>query len=495
MRGLWYVFILVLGTGLMAACDRDEENGGLATAPSLASASGSCSNLNSAVQAAFTVNATRQNVQAFAQDMVQAFQGGQKNRATWFGFQILNAIDTAGRLQGTLQANSTLAIGTFPCMSLGTATLPTSASLVTYLGITGAFGVRGLPTADLKAVISHDGTWIIEPPAGSSWQDITTLETRAGISSDTANLFLALGKPGATSNFVGTGDLLLSGSTFDWTTIPTATFGNPYVVVGSCVEGGGFLQHYPAKNSNGTPNSNAEIFGFVEPTQCPGSELTLERAPRTLAERLFRAISPTPAYATALLGKTGGGSKPALSPFGIINPGKVNLGTFFQSPKKSGNLTNKPLEPTPIVKPKSNGGVAFKQTDVLAYILPIVNNGTPGRICFNWAYNDDQGTADFDRAVYTKAGGISLVAKNVGTSSAPEPTGEDVPLLEAGTPATSLAFQVKNDGSALKVCPVFDGTTYFTNAADPAAQQIPFDPTNAATFPPNYDVVAFPGYQ
>ena len=87
------------------------------------------------------------------------------------------------------------------------------------------------------------------------------------------------------------------------------------------------------------------------------------------------------------------------------------------------------------------------------------------------------------------------MATNVGTSSAPEPTGEDVPQLQAGAPATSTSFQVKNDGSALTVCPVFDGTTYFTNILDPAADKFTFNPADAGTFPPNYDVVAFPGYQ
>ena len=42
------------------------------------------------------------------------------------------------------------------------------------------------------------------------------------------------------------------------------------------------------------------------------------------------------------------------------------------------------------------------------------------------------------------------------------------------------------------MCPVFDGTTYFTNILDPAAQQITFNPNNAATFPPNYDVMLAP---
>jgi hypothetical protein len=483
MRGLWYVLFLVLGAGLVAACDRDEESGGIATAPSLASAASQCSNLNQKVQAAFTDNTTRLNVQAFAQNMVQAFGLNQQGKATWYGFQILEAIDTAGRSQGTLVANSNLAIATFPCMLLGNVTLPTS--LTNELGPSGAFAVRGRQPEDFEAVLSHNGKWIVEPSDDASWQDIETLASRPGITSDTAELFLVLGKPGSPTGYTANGDLLLSG-VFVWTTLPTATWNDPYPVVGECTVANGFVQHYPA-----TSNS-AEVLGFVQPTQCPDG-LALEQAPRNLAERLFRALSPAPAYAA--VATKGSGSKTTLSPFAIINPGKVNLGTFFQSPKKSGNITNKPLTPTPIVKPKSNGGVPFKQSDVLGYVNPIVNNGITGFVCFNWAYNDDQGVLDFPHAVYTKAGGISLFATTKGTSSAPEPTGEDVPLLEAGLTATSTAFQVKNDGSTLTVCPVFDGSTYFTNILDPAAQQIPFSAGDASTFPPNYDEVPFPGYQ
>ena len=99
--------------------------------------------------------------------MVQAFGASQKNKATWYGFQILEAIDTAGLFQGPLLANSNLAVGTFPCMRSGL-TPPTS--VLTQPGTTGAFGVRGRPTADFDAVVSHDGAWIIEPPEDSSWQ-------------------------------------------------------------------------------------------------------------------------------------------------------------------------------------------------------------------------------------------------------------------------------------------------------------------------------------
>ncbi|HVJ99968.1 MAG TPA: hypothetical protein VM365_03860 [Gemmatimonadales bacterium] len=480
MRGLWYVLILVLGTGLMAACDRDEESGGLATAPSLASAASQCSNLNQAVSAAFTNNTTRQNVQAIAQNMVQAFGANpsQKGKATWYGFQVLEAIDTAGRFQGTLLANSNLAVGTFPCMSLGTATLPTS--LVRHLGDSGAFSVRGRPTADFDEVLSHDGVWIIEPPEDSSWQATAALQARANIIGDTANLFLALGTPGSSSGFVGTGDTLVVG-TFDWATIPTATFEHPYVVVGNCTEGGGFLQHYAFNNSN------AAIFGVLQPTQCPTSGAMLEPAPRSLVERLLRAFSPAPAYATALLGKTGGGSKPALSPFGITKPGKVNLSKFTTSPSKSGNVKNQLFTPTPVINPKSAGGVSFKQASVLSYLVPIANLGSPGNICFNWDYNDDEGVTAFSLAFYTKAGGLQLRAKTVGTITTDESTGQPVPEIPAGADAVSASFNVKNSEIPVNVCPVFDGTKYYTNILDPSVQPITFNPNNAATFPPNYD--------
>ena len=181
-----------------------------------------------------------------------------------------------------------------------------------------------------------------------------------------------------------------------------------------------------AASSSTTPprTTNAAIFGVLLPTPVPGDQSGHAGArasqPR---ERLFRALSPAPAYATALLGKTGGGGKPALSPFGITKPGKVNLSTFTTSPSKSGNVKNQVFTPTPVINPKSAGGVSFKQASVLSYLVPIANLGTPGNICFNWAYNDDEGVTDFPLAFYTKAGGLVLRAKTVGTVSAEESDG------------------------------------------------------------------------
>jgi hypothetical protein len=201
-------------------------------------------------------------------------------------------------------------------------------------------------------------------------------------------------------------------------------------------------------------------------------------------------LSPAPAYAAALLRKagTGGGSKPSLSPFGIVNPGQVNLSTFSQSPDKKSNVKNRVFTPTPVINPTSAGGVAFKQASVLVYLSPIVNNGKPGNLCFNWAYNDDQGVTDFPLAFYTKAGGLSLRATSVGTVSTGESTGQPVPVIPAGAVATAPKFNIKNSSIPVSVCPVFDGTTFFTNVLDPTAPKIIFDPQDASTFPPNHDI-------
>ena len=358
MRGLSYVLFLVLGTGLMVACDRDEESGGFATAPSLASTQGQCSNFNSLVQAAFTVNASRQIVQGYAQNMTQAFGSNKKGKATWYGFQILAAIDTAGRLQGTLEANSNLAIATFPCMSLGTATLPTS--LTTELGTTGAFGVRGRPATDNEAVVAHDGIWIIEPPAGKAWQDITTLQTRTGITGDTAKLFLVLGKPGSGTGFNAQGDVLLAGS-FDWSTIPTATFGNPYVVVGNCSVANGFLQHFPAGNPN------AEIFGFVEPVQCPGSA----RA-RARASDLGGAAVPGNQSDACLRHRVAREDRRRFQarpqPVRDHQSGQGEPEHVQPVAEQEGHVKNKPFTPTPVINRRATAGYRSSSPRCLVYL-------------------------------------------------------------------------------------------------------------------------------
>ena len=222
-----------------------------------------CSNLNQAVSAAFTNNTTRQNVQAIAQNMVQAFGANpsQKGKATWYGFQVLEAIDTAGRLQGTLQANSNLAVGTFPCMSLGTATLPTSL-------VSAARGYAALSaSAAARRPISTRSSRTTG--SGSSSRPKTARgklppRCRRGLASPVT-------PPICSSSWAHPDRVRASsGPATHWSSVPSTGpryprrhSTHPYVVVGNCTEGGGFLQHYAFNNSN------AAIFGVLQPTQCP----------------------------------------------------------------------------------------------------------------------------------------------------------------------------------------------------------------------------------
>jgi len=414
-----------------------------------------------------------------ASAMATAFGNNNFQRSTKLGFDILREIGIHGRIQGGPTPSSALAVAVFPCMNLGTADLPTS--VVTEL-TTGAFGVRSILASDDEAVLSQDGDWIIQPPTGKTWNDIATLESRNGITGQVAHTFLALGHGFSTNNFVASGDQLLSptNDAFDWAVIPTATFGNPYVVVGQCTVESGFLQH------NIASNPNAEIFGFVQPTQCP------DPAPQSLSfvGRMVRMLTPEPAFAAAALLRTsagtGGGAKPAFSPFVIMKTDQVNTSAFSVWPDVKKNTVNQPFTPTPVLNPKTVGGVTFKQASVLAYLKGVVNNGTPSNICYNWGYSDDTGKIDFPFAKPTKAGGYNIIGVNMGTVATDKATGQSVPLISAGKTALSPAFQVKN-AAAPTLCPVFDGTTYFTNILNPTAQKIPFDPNNAATFPPNFD--------
>ena len=405
------------------------------------------------------------------------------------GFQILEAIDTAGRFQGTLQANSDLAIATFPCMSLGTATLPTD--LTEQLGDNGAFGVRGRPfeSGDGEKVIAHDDTWIIEPPVDSTWQDITTVEARIGITGSTADLFLALGKPGSNTGFVGTGDELLA-TTFDWTTIPKATFGNPFVVVGQCVVGDGFLQHFPASSSS------AEIVGFVEPTQCPGSELTLERAPRTFAERLFRALSPTPAYATALLREDRRRFQARPQPLRDRRPGRgqpeLDQPVAEQERKRQEQAARRRAGTVRPIR-RATAGCAFKQPGVLTYLTVIDQTSSHAAPLLQLGLQRRPGRGGLPPRVLHQ-GRRSVIAPGHQTVGTVTYRRGCACSWRQGRRASAPQFNVKNSRSCAPTgkCPVFDGTTYFTNILNPSAPKFTFDPQDASTFPPNLDVVTFP---
>jgi hypothetical protein len=479
-RQPFFPLLLCAAGVLVAACNDDRDSTAL-TSPSFAPKSAcSATAIDRAIRETFTNNADKQTVLGLAQSLGNAYSSGAVANATLYGFNIMQQIETKGRFQGGAQPGSDLTVALFPCMKLtvtGSPALPTS--VVAELQ-NGAYGVRGVTSTDNAAVLSvHASQWIIEPPTGKYWNDITTLVDRGLGTGDVSHMFLALGRSNiSTLGFTATNDDLLTAANqgVHWTTVPAATFGNPYVVVGQCTVAGGFLQH------NSVATENAEIFGLVQPTQCP-DQLEAEQS-TGLLHRLFQAMSPEPAYAATLVATagSGGGAKPALSPFVIMNPHQVNP-SFTQSPKKTGNTINKPLSLTPKVTVESNGGVPFTNGSVLLYLKQITNLGTPGQICNNWGYPDAAGVVTFASTTITKAGNYQLDATSPGAVTVKTTGTQEVPELTSGFDL-STAFQLKNDGSSPTVCPVFDGTTYFTDILTPGAPTKTFDASNPETYPP-----------
>ena len=181
--------LLLCAGVLVAACGEGPEEG-LPTTPSFAAKSAcNATTIDKAIRATFTDNTLRQLMQTTAQNMTSAFASGDLSNSTLYGFQIMQKIETDGRVQGGPQPSSDLTVALFPCMKLASsnnAVFP--ASVVTEL-TSGAYGVRGRTASDADAAISQDGDWIIEPPGTKKWNDITTLDDR-GLSGDAAHLFL-----------------------------------------------------------------------------------------------------------------------------------------------------------------------------------------------------------------------------------------------------------------------------------------------------------------
>ena len=125
-----------------------------------------------------------------------------------------------------------------------------------------------------------------------------------------------------------------------------------------------------------------------------------------------------------------------------------------KQPAKSGSVvvTNSVLSSSgntlvPLsVRISSANGVPFKQPGVLIYAKGIVNNGTPGLTCSNYAYTDETGIATMPTFI-TKAGGYSLVLTNAGTLSTPAVGLPGVPEVPAGASLTTTAFNLKNNGT------------------------------------------------
>ena len=380
--------------------------------------------------------------------------GAKTIQATYVGYKLLDAIAgrydiAANREAGTLNA-SQLTIGLLKCMNVGSADIPTS--FETELGATGAYAVRGWDEDDDRTVTSHDGTWVLEPPAGETWEDITQLAT-TGLEDSVVHLFLAHGHPGSAAGF-SEDEMVGAGFVFDWSTIPEATFSGVGVVVGECTQPSNYIQHNAA-------GDGPEVLGFVSPSCAPEtSGLIPEREPRTFAERVVRWLSPKPAFAALVATVASGGGKSKLSPFGLIFPGVVNLDAQFDW-KKTGNTVGKPFSPTPQYQILSAAGTEFKQDYVLIWLEAIGNQGTNVAICNNWAYTNANGIAQFPAAFLNKAGGYTIIARTTGTISKPNAELGDAPSVPAGSSVTSPLINVKN--GTISAC----GNTYTVGQAPP----------------------------
>ena len=379
--------------------------------------------------------------------------GAKTSQATYVGYQLLDAIALKYEIPANQEASrlnpSKAAIEILKCSNIGTAAVPTS--FETQLGTTGAFAVRGFPPSDNRTVTSHDGSWILEPPDGQTWQAITTLAT-AGLHDSVDNLFLAHGNPAATTEGFTEDDLV--GGVFDWHTIPTATFGSVStsaatalavaanadigVVVGECPSASSYIQHNAA-------NDNPEVLGFVMPSCYVVTQALREREPRTFAERIGRFFSPTPAFA-ALVTSTGTGApKRTLSSFGLISPDFVNLEALFAW-KKTGSIVGQPLNKpdTPKYQIRSEAGTVFLQDYVLIWLEAIGNSGINAKVCNNYAFTNANGIAQFPTAYPSKSGGYTFIARTTGTSSKPGVDQGAAPAVPAGVSLISPIVNVKN---------------------------------------------------
>ncbi len=438
--------------------------------------------------------ATNANVSALLTTMQQ--NAADSNIATATGFQILDTLarQTARKEAGTTPAaGSQLALDLLKCMDVPTATIPPS--FVPALSDAGAFAVRGRGPADKAPVISHDGAWNIQPvfapaPVDTqyAWIGIEVADSNgskaANLTAAVKQLFLVFGSPQDPAGFTNDDPLNVppAGSSYstvyNWGTAPKEFFrtpppDGPGFLMSQCPAAGvpagiyqsGFIQHNAA-------SSLPEVLGFADPICLPGGTASLfRRTPQTLAQRLWQILRPEPAYAAVSGG--GSGSKASnLSPWGVIDPGVVNL-TFNQTPNKSNNAVGVPLfdkNNQPFhVQTFSKAGTPFKQGTIFTWIEAVNNSGVNVLVCKNWAYTDANGLATFRNAYVSKAGGYIVIFKTVGAQTTTNSVSNSPLTVNAGTEPSSALFNVKNGTPISSDC-VFPNAFTF-DPTKPADQQ------------------------
>jgi hypothetical protein len=428
---------LLAAAALVGACSEGAND--VPTAPEFAPKPASCNftTISSLVKTEFGASSTESGL---ATDMKNA--GAGTSLATSLGYQILASIgNTYDGSQTSTSNASALTVALLKCMDISGAAVPDTSVFKKALALTGAFGVRPLVADDNNPVTSHDGAWLLEPPANETWQSMLP----AGTSS-----ILVYGVPVTNGSF--TNDVPKSG-VFDWTTLPQVTFNDPGIVAGECKHDSQYLQHNPA-------GPTAEVLGFVAPSCFVPDVVLREREPRTFAERVFRLLAPAPAYATLLTTTGSGGSKRTLSPFQVIDPVNVVLDPGFNW-SKSGNKVNVPFSPTPNYQIRSDAETPFLQEKVLIWLTAANNSGVDVKVCNNWAYTGKDGIARFTMAFLNKAGGYTVTTRSAGAVDN-SVAGVTLPTVPASDPLLSPLFNVKNNvanppSSCETFVPTFNG--------------------------------------
>lgn len=476
MRGRSVVLFLSLAGPFAAACsDRSTD---APTAPSFATAptTSVCdfNVLKKDVAAAWPNNAgpVTKEVNGDVSALLTTMSQNQSDAtiATGTGFQILDTLahSAARKDPGfTSSAGSKLVLDLLRCMDVGPASaIP--ASFEGALGDTGAFGVRGrvLPAPagpDADPLVSHDGAWAVQPVGGNAWAQLETGgPTRPALSASATvkQLFLIFGRPVNAAGF--TGDVQLNpppypSTVFEWGSVPALTFltpatttapAGPGIEIDQCDIGTqgapyqpGFFQHLSVATSNQEILSSFTV-------SCPTGPMARARQqPKaSLAERLWKLVAPEPAYAAFFFGGGSGTRGSSLSPWGVIDPGNVNL-VLNEAVDRDNNQVGVPLfdknHNALFVRVFSNAQTPFKQSAVFTWIEATNNQGVNVVACKNWAYTDAQGVATFTNAFLNKAGGYTVRFKTAGTQVAT--SAGNTPLqAEPGTQPFSALFNVKN---------------------------------------------------
>lgn len=495
MRGRTLVYALSVVGPLVAACS-DRAPDDAPTAPSLTAAPATTTTcdfnvLKKDVAAAWPNSAgpiTRAVNSAVSSLLTTMSQNRSDSTiATRNGFQILDTLahSAARKDPGfTPAAGSKLALDLLLCMDVGPASaIP--ASFVSALGDSGAFGVRGRSATDADPLVSHDGAWAVRPVGGTPWAQLENGgPARPALSAAVRQNFLVFGRPGDANGF--TADIQLNlppypSTVFDWATVPVLTFvtpattsapAGPGIEIDQCDIGtpgfqAGFFQH------NSVASSNQEILTSfaVSCLTAPTARARLEPK-ASLAARLWKLVTPEPAYAAFFFGGGSGTRGTALSPWGVVNPGNVNL-TFNQVVDKGNNRVGVPLFDSlgnalsvRVFSNAQSGGTfvtPFKQGAIFTWIEATNNQGAKVVVCKNWAYTDANGVATFTNAFLNKAGGYTLRFRTAGTQVST--SAGDTPLaIAAGTQPFSALFNVKNGSFDATGC---TGNNVYTGDGQP----------------------------